>query len=220
MKAKLKSGIILKKFIDTTKEFIKTINFNIDKYGISLQGIEDADMALANLYLNYQIFQELTVKQSYNFEISLAHIVKVFRNFEDDDTVYLSMDEDNTTLNLVFQNLEGDTISTFNIPTMNSESKNVQRIPDIKYFNAVVMASNEISKICSELKNLAEIIEIDASQEFIKFNIGKNDIKAHRNGIEHIEGGYVQVGTKSKSSNTKLLVSFTSLNIYSIPLKG
>jgi len=207
MQAKLKSGIILKRFINTIKDFITEINFNIDNKGLNIQGIEDTNIALANLNLDYRIFDEFTVSKNMNFDISLLHFVKVFKSFEEDDTILISTSDKLNTLNFIFQNLEGDTTSSFTIPMINSEYKMTQQRPNLSYNNAIVMASSEMSKICGELKNLAKIIEIDidVDKENIKFNVDKRDIKEH-GGIEYIEGGYVQLGTKNKQTNTKLYV--------------
>ena len=228
MQAILKRGIIIKKFINTIKDFILVLNINIDNLGITFQGIEDTNIALGNLNLNFQIFDEFIVKQAMNFEISLSHLVKVFKGFEEEDTMMIQADDVENSLHFIFQNKLGDTESTFTIPMIvdqsqsksssqnnntksNKERKFKSQLPDIEYTNAIVMQSHEMTKICSELKNLASVIEIDTNKEYVRFNVSKNDVKGSNKGIDYIEGGYVQIGTNGVKKNTKLFVSIRLL---------
>ena len=209
MKAELKNGFIIKKFIDTTKDIIDYLILCVDKNGMIFQGLQDTNIVFAQLFLKNENFQAFSLIKPLNYRISVFHLVKVFRSFNDDDIMTIEAIND-CSISLTFNALKDNTTSIFTIPVIWDNEFKIT-IPKFDYNNIAIMSTNELSKITAELKNIAQNVEIYANKEIIKFNIDKSHFKTSK-GVEYIDGGYVQIGTKNRLSNTKLYVNLTYLN--------
>lgn len=107
-----------------------------------------------------------------------------------EDTVTLKADEDPTSMTFIFENKKTDKVSEFilNLLTIDSEQLG---IPETEYESIITMSSAEFTRICREMAQLSETINIETTKEAISFSvngdIGSGSVKLKGNQSEKID---------------------------------
>merc|ERR1712193_15810 len=86
------------------------------------------------------------------------------------DTLKLKWQNDADTLNFQCENSEDDRIADFDMKLMQIESEHME-IPEQQYKVVVRLPSAEFQKICKDLKEFGETMQVSASKEGIKFSV-------------------------------------------------
>ena len=102
-RAKIKEGILLKKIIDCIKELASEINLEVSLKGISLKLMDYSHVALANLFLSKEGFEEYQCDENMILGISLQNFSKVLRLVGNEDSLILSCEDESNKLKIKFQ---------------------------------------------------------------------------------------------------------------------
>ena len=102
--AKLKEGILLKKLIDSIKELVTDINFDISPTGISLQAMDSSHVALVTLNLTSEGFETYRCDRPMTLGVSITHLSKIMKCGGNDDSITLKAEEEPSSLNILFEN--------------------------------------------------------------------------------------------------------------------
>merc|ERR1712036_156913 len=95
---------------------------------------------------------------------------KIFKICGPNDSLKLKWQNDADTLNFQCENSDDDRIADFELKLMQIESEHME-IPEQQYKVVVKMPSAEFLKICRDLKEFGETMQIQASKEGIKFSV-------------------------------------------------
>merc|ERR1711907_610324 len=86
------------------------------------------------------------------------------------DSLKLKWQNDADTLNFQCEHGEDDRIADFDLKLMEIESEHME-IPEQQYKVVARLPSGEFQKICRDLKEFGETLQISASKEGIKFSV-------------------------------------------------
>merc|ERR1711877_106166 len=86
------------------------------------------------------------------------------------DSLKLKWQNDADTINFQCENNEDDRIADFDLKLMQIESEHME-IPEQQYKVVVKLPSSEFQKICRDLKEFGETLQMSASKEGIKFSV-------------------------------------------------
>lgn len=103
--ARLTQGNILKKIMESIKDFVSQVNIDISPSGISMQAIDQSHVALVSLNLkesgfgpsNYRADRPMTIG------LSIANINKVLKCAGSEDIITMKANEDPSQLTFVFE---------------------------------------------------------------------------------------------------------------------
>merc|ERR1712187_426822 len=95
---------------------------------------------------------------------------KVFKICGPNDSLKLKWQNDADTLNFQCENSEDDRIADFDLKLMQIESEHME-IPEQHYKVVAKLPSSEFQKICRDLKEFGETMQVSASKEGIKFSV-------------------------------------------------
>ena len=102
--AKLKEGVLLKKLIESIKELVTDINFDISPTGIALQAMDSSHVALVTLNLTSEGFETYRCDRPLTLGVSITNLSKIMKCGSNDDSIILKAEEEPSCLCIVFEN--------------------------------------------------------------------------------------------------------------------
>merc|ERR1719163_1776430 len=98
---------------------------------------------------------------------SLSKILKICGS---NDSLKLKYSNDSDTLNFQCESSDEDRIADFDLKLMQIESEHME-IPEQQYKVVAKLPSAEFQKICRDLKEFGETMQVQASKEGIRFSV-------------------------------------------------
>merc|ERR1712130_788870 len=102
--------------------------------------------------------------------MNIESLSKIFKMCGPNDSLKLRYQNDADTLNFQCESSDDDRISDFDLKLMQIESEHME-IPEQQYKVVAKMPSSEFQKICRDLKEFGETMQIQASKEGIRFSV-------------------------------------------------
>ena len=189
--AHLKESNIFKRIIESIKDLVTVVNFDIKQDGISFQAMDQSHVALVALFLSSEMFQSYRLDKNFTLGIKLQNLNKILKCGESTDSLTLECDqEDPQVLTLSFSSERHEKKSKFALNLVNQDEEALQ-LPETVYSSKVCMPSAEFSRIIRELTQLSETISIKVTQKSITFevkgDITTGEIELHRNNVDKLQ---------------------------------
>merc|ERR1711896_43041 len=143
-------ALLLKKVVDAMKDLCKDVNFDCSEKGLQVQSMDSSHVALVSLLLRESAFAD----------------------FKCDRPTSLKMkwENDADIVNFQCEGAEEDRIADFDLKLMQIESEHME-IPEQQYNVVAKLPSAEFQKICRDLKEFGETMQVQASKEGIRFSV-------------------------------------------------
>ena len=150
----------IKYLTELLKDLLTEGNLECSADGIKLLSIDPGRTVLIHLKLDKSSFEDFKCEQPIVLGINLEHFFKIIKNMENSDTLRLFVEKDNVNrLGIERYNKEeniNNTIyqSLIDIPVQRRD------IPSPSFKSVIVMSSARFQKICREISQFSEKIEI------------------------------------------------------------
>jgi proliferating cell nuclear antigen len=224
----------IKYLTELLKDLLTEGNLECSADGIKLLSIDPGRTVLIHLKLDKSSFEDFKCEQPIVLGINLEHFFKIIKNMENSDTLRLFVEKDNVNrLGIERYNKEeniNNTIyqSLIDIPVQRRD------IPSPSFKSVIVMSSARFQKICREISQFSEKIEItcvgnqlifkgcneSASQE-IRIKPSANGMSFEQNSPDEIVQGVFKLKHLvqfSKCSNLSSNIRILIRNDYPIVL--
>merc|ERR1712014_410459 len=99
--------------------------------------------------------------------MNIESLAKIFKMCGPNDSLKLRYQNDADTLNFQCESSDDDRIADFDLKLMQIESEHME-IPEQHYKVVARLPSSEFQKICKDLKEFGETMQMSASKEGIK----------------------------------------------------
>merc|ERR1712190_708857 len=126
--------------------------------------------ALVSLLLRESAFSDFKCDRSTSLGMNVESLGKIFKMCGPSDSLKLRWQNDADTVNFQCESSEEDRIADFDLKLMQIESEHME-IPEQHYKVIAKLPSGEFQKICRDLKEFGETMQINASKEGIKFSV-------------------------------------------------
>jgi proliferating cell nuclear antigen len=170
LEAQLPQAALLKKVVEAMKDLCKDVNFDCSEKGIQVQSMDSSHVALVSLLLRECAFADFKCDRPTSLGMNVESLSKVFKICGPSDSLKLKWQNDADIINFQCENNEDDRIADFDLKLMQIESEHME-IPEQQYKVVVKLPSSEFQKICRDLKEFGETLQISASKEGIKFSV-------------------------------------------------
>ena len=168
--ALLANGLILKKIIESIKELVTEVNFEVTSEAISLQAMDASHVALVALMLRASEFEEYRCDRPQTLGVSIANLAKLLKIAGNDDSIILRAEDEASVLTLVFTGKNNEKMCEFNLNLLTLDAEHMG-IPEQEYSAEVKMSSSEFSRICRELTQVSDTLNLAVDKETVKFSI-------------------------------------------------
>merc|ERR1711988_22376 len=126
--------------------------------------------ALVSLLLRECAFADFKCDRPTSLGMNVDSLCKVFKICGPNDSLKLRWNNEADTLNFQCENSEDDRIADFDLKLMQIESEHME-IPEQQYKVTAKLPSSEFQKICRDLKEFGETMQVQASKEGITFTV-------------------------------------------------
>merc|ERR1711896_24096 len=166
----LQQSSILKKAVDAMKDLCKDVNFDCSERGLQVQSMDHGHVALVSLMLRESAFSEFKCDRATSLGMNVDSLGKIFKMCGPTDSLKLRWQNDADTVNFQCESGEDDRIADFELKLMQIESEHME-IPEQQYKVVAKLPSAEFQKICRDLKEFGETMQVSASKEGIRFSV-------------------------------------------------
>jgi proliferating cell nuclear antigen len=156
--------------IEALKEILTDANFEFDETGIKVIAMDSSHTVLVHLKLNNDNFEHFVCKKKRVLGINMLNMFKLIKTMGNNDSLTLYLEEENeSVLCIKIENSEKNTITNYKLNLMDLHEDNIQ-IPPATFDSVITMPSVDFQKICRDMHNLADNIEIKSLENQLIFN--------------------------------------------------
>ena len=188
-----------------------------DKSGLKIMAVDTTKTVLINLRLDAKNFTKFRCrKKKLTLGVNLVYFHKLIKSMDKDDNLTLYVDNDDKNyLKIKIDNPEQKKATNYKLKLLDLGNQPMH-VPDITFDAVVIMNASEFHKICREMSQIAEYVEIKCLKNKIIFTC-KGDYAerctTYRTG-EGDEGDGITI--KLASDNTKKSTPLIIQGIYEL----
>ena len=156
--------------IEALKEILTDSNFEFDSNGLKLVAMDSSHTVLVHLRLNADNFEVYQCSKKTIIGVNLLNFYKLMKVMGNNDTLKLFIEEeDMSVLNIVIENSEKNSMTKYKLNLMDLEEENIE-VPPPSFESVITMPSIDFQKICRDMNNLSDEIEIKSLKEQLIFS--------------------------------------------------
>jgi proliferating cell nuclear antigen len=170
LEAQLQQASLLKKVVDAMKDLCKDVNFDASEKGLQVQSMDSSHVALVSLLLRESAFSDFKCDRPASLGMNVDSLSKILKMCGPNDSLKLHCATDADVVSFQCESGEDDRIADFELKLMQIESEHME-IPEQQYKVVAKLPSAEFQKICRDLKEFGETMQVKASKEGITFSV-------------------------------------------------
>jgi len=170
MEAHLQQAVLLKKVVDAMKDLCKDVNFDCSEKGIQVQSMDSSHVALVSLLLRESAFADFKCERPMSLGMNVDSLAKIMKMCGPSDSLRMRWQSGSDSVGFQCEGGADDRIADFDLKLMQIEAEHME-IPEQQYKVTAKLPSGEFQKICRDLKEFGETMQIKASKEGITFSV-------------------------------------------------
>lgn len=168
--------------IEALKEILTDTNLEFDSENIKVIAMDPSHTVLVHLLLNSCKFERYYCPNKLLIGINTINLFKLIKALQNNDILTLFIEKNNTNqLGIRMENGEANQITQYKMNLMDLNQDNIS-IPPIEFESVITLPSNNFQKICRDMFNLSDNIEITTYGQQITFKC-KGDIADQETSI-------------------------------------
>jgi len=181
--AKLKEGATLKKIFDAIKDLVTETSWDCNANGMALQAMDTSHVSLVAVQLKSEGFEYFRCDRGINLGMNLNNLTKILKCANNDDSITIKSPDESDKITLVFETKKQDEISEYQLKLMNLDCEYLG-IPDTSYSVLIKMPSSKFQRICRDLAQIGDSIQISCTKEGVRFqasgDLGSGKVTVHQ----------------------------------------
>ncbi len=168
--------------IEALKEILTDTNLEFDGENIKVIAMDPSHTVLVHLKLDSSKFERYFCPNRLLVGINTINLFKLIKALQNNDILTLFIEKNNTNqLGIRMENGEANQITQYKMNLMDLNQDNIS-IPPIEFESVITLPSNNFQKICRDMFNLSDNIEITTYGQQITFKC-KGDIADQETSI-------------------------------------
>jgi len=149
--------------IEALKEILTDANLEFDENSLKIIAMDASHTVLVHLKLEGSNFEHYYCPYKMVLGINMLNFFKLIKTMSNSDTLTLYVEKSNQNqLCIKIENGDKNTITTYKLNLMDLNEESIQ-IPPAQFSSVITMPSNDFQKICRDMHNLSETIEIKSA---------------------------------------------------------
>jgi proliferating cell nuclear antigen len=178
----------IKYLTELLKDLLTEANLECSEEGIKLLSIDSARTVLIHLKLPRDSFEEFKCETPMVLGINLEHFFKIIKNMENSDTLRLFVAKDNVNRIGIERYNKEENINNTIYQSLIDIPVQTRDIPSPTFKSVIVMSSSRFQKICREISQFSDKIEITCAGNQVIFN-GCNENASQEIRVKPSENG-------------------------------
>jgi proliferating cell nuclear antigen len=203
-----------KTLTEALKEILTDANIEFTDSAMKIITMDPTQTILVHLKLEKDNFEYYHCKHKIFIGVNMLNFFKLIRTLTNNDALTLFIEEGNTNLlGIRIENGEKNSLTTYYLNLIEVDEASYQ-IPPAQFESIITMPSGEFNKICRDMINLADIIEIKSVGSQLIFSC-KGEFASQETIIGETNNGLNFVKSATEDNviqgyyNLKHLVLFT-----------
>tara|TARA_B100001093_G_scaffold458989_1_gene471800 strand:- start:3252 stop:4124 length:873 start_codon:yes stop_codon:yes gene_type:complete len=174
--------------IEALKEILTDVNIEIDSTGMKIIAMDTSHVALIHMKLLSKNFEKYYCPKPVTCGISMLRLFKLLKTMSPNDTLtFYVEDDDPSLLKIEIETGEKNTKHTFELKLMDLFAEKVN-VPPAEFASVLRLPSSDFQKLCRDMSQLANDIEIKSSGNELIFTI-QNDWVNQKSVIKESSSG-------------------------------
>lgn len=149
-----------KTLIEAMKEILTDANIEFTDSAVKIITMDPTQTILVHLKLEKDSFEYYHCKHKIVIGVNMLNFFKLIRTLTNNDALTLYVDNVNTNiLGIRIENGEKNSLTNYYLNLIEVD-ETIYQIPPAQFESIITMPSGEFNKICRDMINLSEIIEI------------------------------------------------------------
>jgi len=194
MFAKLTHSTIIKKLVESISKLVEELEISVTPSGILSQSLDSSKTSLIYFNLHKEGFKEndFYCESPMTIGVNVKDLATIMKCGANEESIILKADKDPRGLEIIFENEGEEKISHFGLSLININQEPVE-IKDTLYSSIITMPSGKFSKICQDLANISDVLNITTSNNYVKFSVTSDN---NFNGCVLIKNEFGESSTK------------------------
>merc|ERR1712187_726516 len=133
-------------------------------------GMDSCHVALVSLLLRESAFSEFKCERPTSLGMNVDSLAKILKMCSPNDSLKVRWQSGADNVNFQCEGGDDDRIADFDLKLMQIESEHME-IPEQQYKVVAKLPSAEFLKVCRDLKEFGETMQIQASKDGIRFSV-------------------------------------------------
>ena len=146
--------------VEALKEILTDANIQLDSGGLKIMTMDPTHTVLVHLKLDSTKFEKYSCPNKLTIGISMLCLFKLIKTMNNNDTLSLYIEKDDPNrLGIRIENGEKNQLTKYKLNLMDIPEEHID-IPPATFESVLTMPSNDFQKICRDMHNIADNIEI------------------------------------------------------------
>jgi proliferating cell nuclear antigen len=156
--------------IEALKEILTDVNLEFDEKGIRIVAMDISHTVLVHVRLQAENFEEYYCPKRIVIGLSMLNFYKLIKTTGNNDTLKIYVEKDDSNrLGIQIHNSEKQTLTKYKINLMDLPDELIN-IPPVVFDSVITMSSSHFQKICRDMNNLSDHIEIKCCGQHLIFS--------------------------------------------------
>ena len=153
---------------EVLKETLNDINFCFDETGMKVMAMDGSHVALVYLKLHADKFEKYMCEQELLVGLNMTSFHKLMKTVTNNDTVTFFIEKNKPhEFGIKIENADKNSCTTFHLKMLDIDEHEIN-IPDVELDSQISMPSNEFQKMCRDMMNISDTIELTSANNALK----------------------------------------------------
>jgi proliferating cell nuclear antigen len=146
--------------VEALKEMLTDTCIEFDESGMKIVAMDTAHIVLVHLKLDASKFEYFQCENKMIIGVNMLNLHKLIKTINSNDTLTLFMDSnDMNHLGIKIENGDKNTKTTYKLNLLDLDNNKIS-IDPAEFNSVITLPSTDFQKICRDMNNLAEFVEI------------------------------------------------------------
>lgn len=146
--------------VEALKEMLTDTCIEFDESGMKIVAMDTAHIVLVHLKLDASKFEHFYCAKKITIGVNMLNLHKLIKTINSNDTLTLFMDANDTNhLGIRIENGDKNTKTTYKLNLLDLDNPKIS-IDPAEFNSVITLPSTDFQKICRDMNNLAEFVEI------------------------------------------------------------
>jgi len=167
----------LRSCFEVLKDVLNDVNMCFTKDGMSITALDNAKVALINMELKAEQFEEYECRENITAGVNMANLFKLFKIITTSDVLTIDI-HDRDLMYITIENANKNSVTKFELALL-WINEDILGLPDIPRQCTTIMPSVDFQRICRDMGILSNDITICRDKNLLKFSCEGDFAKQH-----------------------------------------
>ena len=160
----------IKTLVEALKDLLTDTRMEFDLTGMKIVAMDNAHIVLVHLKLNANKFEHFFCAQKISIGVNMLNLHKLVKTINSNDVLMMFIDHDDPNhLGIRIDNSEKKSCTTYRLDLLDLDNQKIN-IDPIEFPSIITLSSSDFQKICRDMNNIADHVEIKSFQNKLVFS--------------------------------------------------